>query len=167
MEEPMRRLIHLAPLVCAVTLLVACAGTDSGAAADSADTVGVGMQTPTDATPRTLASVAGRWNVSAVPESGDTTPTTLVLNATADTTGWTITFPNREPVPTSIIAVAGDSIVTQSGPYESARRPGVQVTTTSVWRLMGDHLMGTAVARYAVPGADSVLRLRTLGTRIP
>ena len=39
--------------------------------------------------------------------------------ATADTSGWTLTFPNRKPVPVRVVAVDGDSIVTEAGPYES------------------------------------------------
>lgn len=116
-----------------------------------------------------LADVAGKWNMRAVPEGGgDTTPTTLVLTATADTTGWSIAFPNRsQPVPLRVVAVAGDSIVTETGPYESARRKGVQVRTRGVMRREGDRLVGSTVSRYQTTGADSVLRLRTEATRAP
>jgi hypothetical protein len=115
-----------------------------------------------------VADVAGKWNVRAVPESGpDTTPTLLVLNITPDTTGWTMTFPNRPPVKTRVVAIAGDSIVTETGPYPSVRRKGVQVTTTAVMRLQDGKLVGTSVGHYKTTGADSVLRLRTEATRAP
>src|SRR6185437_14835213 len=42
-----------------------------------------------------LADVAGKWNMKAVPMSGDTTPTSYVLTATSNTSGWTLTFPGR------------------------------------------------------------------------
>jgi len=163
----MPRLSHLAPLACAAALLAACGGGDTDDMADMADTMGVGMQTPMAAPAMlSLADVAGRWNMRAVPESGDTTPTTFVVTATADTTGWTTTFPDRAPLATRVTA-AGDSVVTEVGPYESVRRRGVQVRTRSVLRMDGDRLTGTAVAHYVTTGADSVLRLRVEGTRAP
>jgi hypothetical protein len=119
------------------------------------------------AAPISLADVAGRWNVVATPTSGDTTPTMYVLTATADTTGWTIGFPNRDPIPTRVASVAGDSIVLTAGPFESVRRRGVQVTTHSILRREGDRLVGTTHATYATTGADNALTLRTEGTRAP
>jgi hypothetical protein len=57
--------------------------------------------------------------------------------------------------------------MTTSEPYESVRRKGVQVTTTSAFRRQGDKLVGTTVAHYKSGGADSVLRLRTEATKAP
>ena len=104
--------------------------------------------------------------MTAIPFSGDTARTTFVLTATADNTGWTLTFPGRSPEPARI-TIAGDSITTDVGPYESVRRRGVQVRTNSVMRLQNDSLVGTTVARYTTSGRDSVLRLRVMGTRAP
>ena len=165
----MRRLSALVQLCAAGALLAACGGGDTeGADTAMGDTAAMAapMAAPAGAT-LSLADVAGRWNARSVPESGDTTPTLFVLTATADTAGWTQTFPNREPVPMRVTAVGGDSIATEAGPFESVRRAGVQVRTHTVWRMMGDHLMGTTVARYETTGADSVLRFRTEATRAP
>jgi hypothetical protein len=162
----MRR-FPLLGIACCTLALAACGGGDTeGTDTAMGDTAGMVAPMPAPAA-LSLADVAGRWNMRAVPESGDTTPTMYVLTATADTTGWTITFPNREPVPTRVVAVAGDSVVTETGPYESARRRGVQVTTQAVFRMMGDSLVGTTVAHYRTTGADSVLRLRSSGTKAP
>ena len=49
-----------------------------------------------------LADVAGKWTVRATPESGDTTTTTYVLTATADTSGWTVTYPGGQPIPVRV-----------------------------------------------------------------
>lgn len=116
-----------------------------------------------------LADLAGRWNVRSVPESGtDTSATTYVFTATSDTTGWTVTFPNRQrPIPARVIATAGDSVVTEAGPFESARRRGVQVRTRNVMRLQNGQLTGMTTARYQTTGPDSVLRLRIEGMRAP
>ena len=149
---------------CCAVIIAACAG-DKGATQDSA----AGAVTPAaEPAPRviSLADVAGKWNVRAVPEAGDTTATTYVLNATADATGWTITFPGGAPIPVRV-RVDGDSILTEAGPYDSVRRKGLKVTTTTVGRMDGGSMVGTAVARYATAGSDSVLRLRFTGTRVP
>jgi hypothetical protein len=104
-----------------------------------------------------LADVAGKWDMRAVPTSGDTTSTNFVLTAT-------IKYPGRAAVPEAI-TVSGDSIITTAGPYPSFRRKGVTVTTNGVFRLQNGSLVGTNTAHYKVKTADSVLVLNTTGTR--
>jgi hypothetical protein len=166
----MRRLPYLSSLCYCAGVLAACAGSDAERAADTGATqVATQVAAPAGTATLSLSDVAGRWNVRAVPETGrDTTPSTYVLTATADTTGWTIAHPDRpRPIPTRVLASAGDSIVTEAGPFESVRREGVQVTTRTVWRRQGDRLVGASVARYQTTGADSVLRIRAEATRAP
>jgi hypothetical protein len=142
--------------LCSAILLSGCSKTETAATdTAAAEPAPAGL---------TAADVTGRWDMRAVPVSGDTTATTFVLTAGADNTGWTLTYPNRPPVPTRV-TIAGDSIVSESEPYESVRRKGVQVRTHTVLRLEGENLVGTAVARYSTKGADSVLNLRVTGTR--
>jgi hypothetical protein len=78
-----------------------------------------------------------------------------------------LNFPKRKPVPMHVVAVAGDSIVTEAGPFESVLRKGIKVTTNSVLRLQDGKLVGTTIAHYATSGADSVRNLRMEGTRAP
>jgi len=112
-----------------------------------------------------LADVAGKWNMKSVPMSGDTTTTTYVLTATSNTSGWTITLPNRpQPVPVKV-SVDGDSIMLAAGPFPSVRRRGLEVTTFSVARLQSGRLNGSTTAHYKTKGADSVLVLSTTGQR--
>ena len=112
-----------------------------------------------------LADVAGTWEMRSVPETGsDTTATVYQLVASAD--GWTLMLPDRDPIEAEV-TTSGDSIVMLAGPFESVRRDGVMVTTHSVYRLEGDRLVGTVVARYETTEADSVLRLASEGTRTP
>ena len=151
---------------CTAAAFVACAKSDD-AAGGTDTTAGAIAAATTAAQTITLADVAGRWTVRAVPETGDTTAVISQLNASADTSGWTTTLPNRPPTATRVVAVAGDSIVTENGPYESVLRKGVQVTTRSVMRLRDGKLVGYTVARYSTTGADSVLRLRTEAMRTP
>lgn len=151
-------------LCCTAIAILGCARSEEAPA--TADTAAGASATAAPA-PISLADVAGRWTVRAVPESGDTTAVVSQLNAAADTIGWTTTLPNRLPVPTRVVLVSGDSIVTENGPYESVLRKGVQVRTRSVMRLRDGKLIGNTVARYSTSGADSVLRLRTEATRTP
>lgn len=167
----MRRVARCSPILCAALLLAGCEGAgDRGADTLAADTGAAAPAAAPMPAPAgiSLATVAGRWNMRSVPESGtDTSATEYVLEATTSTGGWTITFPNREPIPTRVVAVEGDSIVVEAGPFESARRQGMQVSTHSVFRMQNDRLAGTTVARYVTTGPDSVLRLRSEGTRAP
>jgi hypothetical protein len=156
----MRRLVA----VCCAAAVVGCAKSDQGAV----DTSAAATPAPAPA-PKTiaLADVAGKWNVKGTNEAGDSTVVTYVFTATGDTSGWSITFPNRRPVPVHVVAVAGDSIVIASGPYESVLRKGVQVTTTGPIRMQDGKLLGNITARYKTKRADSVRIIRTEGVRAP
>jgi hypothetical protein len=102
-----------------------------------------------------------------VPESGtDTAATNFVLTATADTTGWVMTFPSGVKVPVHV-AVSGDSVVEKTGSFASQRRKGVKVMSEGSLRLQNGKLVGTTIAHYAKAGPDSVLRLHTEGTKMP
>jgi hypothetical protein len=87
------------------------------------------------------------------------------LSATADTSGWTLTRPDGKTVPVRVVAVGGDSVITEAGPYESALRKGVQVRSRMVLRFEGGKLVGTNEARYGLSGGDSVAQRPTEGTR--
>jgi len=157
----MRRIAHLAIATFAITAL-ACAKSGE----QTADT---GMAAAMMPAAISVADVAGTWTVTAWNERRDSVLVTSELMATADTTAWMMHLPNRNPIPVRILSVAGDSIVTESGPYESVLRKGIQVTTHSVYRLQDGKLVGTTVARYtgAGVGADSVRTIPVEGTRKP
>jgi hypothetical protein len=90
----------------------------------------------------------------------------FVFVTTSDST-YTMTFASGQKVTGRIVSIAGDSIVVEAGPYPSVLRKGVQVRTTSTLRLQDGKLVGTTTARYSSKGADSVLIVRTEGTRKP
>jgi hypothetical protein len=145
---------------CTAAAVVGCAKTETKAPAAS--------QTPPPPPALSLADVAGKWSVRGMNEARDSTLVTYQLNATADTAGWTITFPNRkQPIPARVAAVAGDSLVIEAGPYESVLRKGMQVTTHGVLRLQNGKLVGLTVAHYKTTAADSVRRIPMEGTRTP
>lgn len=147
-------------LFACAALVVACAKKDNAAASDSS----AAAAAPAAAT-ISVTDVAGMWTVRVMPETGDSTLMTYDLMATADTTSWMMHMPDGQTVPMRLIAVSGDSIVTQAGPYDSALRKGVKVTTDGVARLQDGKLVGTFVAHYNVKTADSVMRGRLEGTR--
>ena len=148
----MRRLA----LLCSGILFVACTKSET----PPPDTGMAAMPEPAPAPPAvapiSLSEVAGKYDVVGKNEAGDSTLVTYVLTATGDTTGWSITFPNRKPVPVRVVSVAGDSVVMEAGPYESAIRKGVMVTTNTVNRWQNGKLVGRTVAHYATKGPDSV-----------
>jgi hypothetical protein len=155
-------------IVCCAAVLAGCAKKDEAAvdttAMSSSSTTST-MPAPPAVTPINLADVAGKWDVRAVPTTGDTTATTYVLTAAATPAGWTLTFPGRKAAVPVNVTVDADSIIVAAGPYASVRRKGVQVTTNGSLHLQNGGLVGTTTAHYKVKTADSVLTLNTTGTR--
>jgi len=163
----LHRNTRIALCTCAV-VLAGCAKKENAAVDTSGAMASSTTATTTTATSGAvnLADVAGKWNMRAVPMNGDTTATNYVLTATSNTSGWTITFPGRPPMPVKVNA-DGDSLTIAAGPYSSVRRKGVQVTTYGTLRMQGGSLTGSTTAHYKVKGADSVLVLTTTGQRAP
>lgn len=157
-------------LACSATLLLAACAKSDQAAKDSAAGMAAApapAPAPTPPPAFSLADAAGKWQVRAVPESGtDTSATNYVLTATADTTGWLITFPSGLKVPLHV-TVSGDSLINKTGVFASQRRKGVKVMSEGSFRLQNGKLVGTTIAHYAKAGPDSVLRLHTEGTKMP
>ena len=160
----LQRSTSIAVCLCAAAL-AGCAKKDNAAVDTSSIAASSTVTTaPAAPAPLNLADVAGKWDMRAVPTTGDTSATTYVLTATSSDKGWTIKFPGRAAMPVKV-AAAGDSLIVDAGPYASVRRKGVQVTTHSVERLQGGSMVGTTTAHYNVKTADSVLTLTTSGTR--
>ncbi|HMC54330.1 MAG TPA: hypothetical protein VKH19_04100 [Gemmatimonadaceae bacterium] len=151
----------------AAMLTIGCAKKDQ-AATDSAATAAAATPAPPPApAPFSMAEAAGKWQVRSVPASGtDTSATNYVLTATADTTGWVMTFPSGVKVPLKVTP-SGDSLIVTTGSFASQRRKGVKVSTNGTFRLQDGKLVGSTTAHYAKAGADSVLQLRTEGTKMP
>lgn len=155
-----------------VAVLVGCGTADTPAdtaavAAPESGTTGVASPGVVASTPIVLSELAGTWKVRATPTSGtDTAVTEYTLTATGTTEGWKIAYANGPTIPVRVTQ-SGDSIITDAGPYESVRRKGVTVTTHGAFRREGDRLVGITTAHYNTRGADSVLTLRSEGTRAP
>jgi hypothetical protein len=149
---------------CCAIVLVGCTKPDQQAAKDTTATASPAPEPAAQAAEISLADVAGKWAMTTRAENSDSVLVRYELVATGDTTGWTINFPKRKPVPTHV-TVNGDSLVLEAGPFESVLRKGVQVRTRSVARLQDGKLVGTTVARYATKGPDTLRTLRMEGTR--
>ena len=148
---------------CCAAILVGCGKSEVQPARD---TTAVAPATPASRAAISLADIAGKWRLRTMDEAGGNVVESE-LTATVDTSGWTLTRPNRKTVPVRVVAVGGDSIITEAGPYESALRKGVQVRARMVLRLQEGKLVGTTEARYTMRGRDSVAHRPTEGTRAP
>lgn len=160
----MQRLVLLG---CAAVLASCTRAEDrSVGAASSTDTMATPPAATAEAGTISLRDLAGTWRVHSTDQGGGN-PVDTELRATADRSGWTMTGPDGKPIPVRVIAVTGDSLVTEAGPYRSFVRKGIQVTTRTVYRLQGDKMIGTTEARYKVGGRDSVAQRRSEATRVP
>ena len=148
----------------AAVVFAACSRGEEAAKADSPAAAPAAAPAPATAA-LSIADLAGRWSQETRGENSDSVLVRSEINATADPAGWTITLPGRPPMPMKV-TVAGDSIVTATGPYESVLRKGVQVTTESVSRMKDGKIVGITMAHYKTSGADSVVKLRTEMTRV-
>jgi hypothetical protein len=145
-------------LAVGISLLAACAKKEEPPAPPP-------PAAPPAAAPINMSDVAGMWTFTTKGATSDSVLVTYTLTATADTSGWILALPNRKPM-TVKVTISGDSIMTASPEYESVLRKGTQVQTFGVLRMSGDKLVGTTVAHYKTKGADSVVNLRTEGTKM-
>ncbi|NNM07095.1 MAG: hypothetical protein HKO65_18530 [Gemmatimonadetes bacterium] len=102
----------------------------------------------------------------AMTEAGDSVLVAYEMTATDGTDGWSITFPDREPIMAHTVEAAGDSVVVHLGPYPSALRDDVMVSTVTVFRMVDGSLAGYFTATYAAEGGDEILNGLQMGERI-
>ncbi len=93
---------------------------------------------------------AGSWNAKTMIGPKDSVVATFVLTIAADGKSATMKFPKRDPIPTRILAMGGDSVVAEAGPYPSVLRPGQTVNSLrTVAHYKGNAMRGTFEAQYA------------------
>ena len=111
-----------------------------------------------------LADVAGTWAMENTVKTaaGNDTTVTSELVASATRKGWTTNFPGRDPIPTRVVALGGDSVVVRAGPYASVVRTGQKVTIRETLHFKGDDVSGTMEARY---GNGAVVKGSVKGSR--
>jgi hypothetical protein len=109
-------------------------------------------------------ALQGSWYVKGLNAAGDSI-TAFILEAPADPNGWTSLLPGRDPLAIQIRGAGGDSVIFQSGPYESVLQAGVHVLTDGVLHASGDRIWGSWLSHRSVTGPDSILRGTYEGTR--
>jgi photosystem II stability/assembly factor-like uncharacterized protein len=111
-----------------------------------------------------LADIAGTWYSKTLGPK-DSVLTTTVLTTTANGKGWTMAFPTGDPVALRVVSSAGDSVVTEAGPFASRVRQGQTVTLLhSVSHYKGNEMWGTSRAQYST---GDTLTFKVTATRKP
>lgn len=97
-----------------------------------------------------LADVAGTWSIENTVKTaaGNDTVVTSELVATATRKGWVTNLAGRDPIPTRVVKVGGDSVIVTAGPFQSVVRPGQKVSIRETLHFKGNDLSGTMVAHY-------------------
>jgi len=143
-------------------LLMGC-----GKSAEKSADAEVGAADAMDETPAgiSMADLAGTWNIKSKLDGSDK-EITYGRAASGDGSAWTVNCPGLDPVPARVVAAGGDSVVWESGPFESVIRKGVTVKKSRVTaHLQNGKLTGTTTAVYDARGADTVAHLTVEGTR--
>ena len=152
---------RIALLGCAL-LVAGCSTKETPPAADTTAVA----PAPATAPAMSLESVTGTWNFRVLAMDKDTALTTHVLTATADPAGWSFVQADGEKVAVRNVAVSGDSLTSDAGPFSSGVRQGMRVREIhSVYRMQDGKLVGIVTARYDNAGADSVRQFRLEGTK--
>ena len=111
-----------------------------------------------------LSDVAGTWLTKSMVGPKDSVVTTSLMSAAADDKAWRLHLRGgHEPVAVRVVAVGGDSVVTEAGPFPSVLRPGQTVNLLrAVGHYQGDAMSGTFEAHYA---SGDVLKGKMAATR--
>jgi hypothetical protein len=98
---------------------------------------------------------AGKWNGRATVGANDSVLIVFAFTIAPDGKSATMGFYNQDPIPAHIVAVGGDSMVTEAGPFQSVLKPWESVISLlSVAHFKGDKMWGTFEAAY--PKGDPV-----------
>lgn len=146
--------MRLVPAVLVALAVVACAPADQPAVEEA----------PAPPPAPTLADFAGTWQNSAT-LTGVEAPVLSTMTGTEAGTDWTMTLEGRDPVPLQV-SIVGDSLITQTGEYESVVRPGVMVSVRTASALHDGMLMGNMVATYKTAAGEEQVTGTIQGSRV-
>lgn len=105
---------------------------------------------------------AGRWEGEVTFGPHDSITFRYVLANDGSHAIWTLTLPHHSPIPTQVVAFAGDSLVTEADGVSSILGPGQGMTRLrSVMHYGGNTLTGSMEVRYA---SGAVVRGKTRAT---
>lgn len=135
----MRRILALCTVVA-----VACAKNEQ-----PADTTAAAAPPPPPPS-ITAADLTGTWDMKTMPMDRDTVLTTGTMTSTGAADGWTMTLgASKTAIPVRIVSMAGDSVVSETGVFNSAVRRGQKVSIHSIQHLRDGKLTGVVHAKYA------------------
>jgi hypothetical protein len=121
------------------TAMFVAASVTSGAAQNAAA-----------AKPAVAQGPAGTWNGKTTMGPKDSVVATYTLTIAADGKSATMKFPDRAAMPARVVAMGGDSVVTEAGPYPSVLRKGQTVNLLrTVGHIKGNTMTGTFEAHYS------------------
>jgi len=109
-----------------------------------------------------LSDYAGTWDTRTMAGPKDSVLVNYTLAVSADGKTWTLQFPNRDPIASRVLGFGGDSVMTETGPFQSVLRPGQMVTTWTTGHYHGKTMTGTFEAHYA---SGDVLKGKVAATR--
>jgi hypothetical protein len=111
-----------------------------------------------------VAAFAGTWNTSTVLEG---TPDTVksTLNIMADG-GCTLVLADRPNIPCTT-SMSGDSLVVQTGEYESIMRKGVMTSVRTAGVMSGNMMTGHLVSTYKMPNGEQKVNGTFTSTKAP
>ena len=148
-------------LVLAVLAVAACSKTETPADTTAA----AAPATPPAPAAITAADLTGTWDVRTMPMDKDTVVATSELVATGTTDGWTMKMAgNPQPIPVKVVTIAGDSVVSTAGPFNSVVRKGQKVSVHTIMHLKDGQLTGVNHATY--PNGET-MTFRVTGTKKP
>ncbi len=147
--------MRLVPAVPVAVALAACTPAEKPAVEEA----------PAPPPAPTLADFAGTWQNSAT-LTGVEAPVLSTMTGTEAGTDWTMTIEGRPPISLQV-SIVGDSLITQTGEYESILRPGVMVSVRTASVLQGGMLMGNMVATYKTAAGEEQVTGTIQGTRVP
>jgi len=96
-------------------------------------------------------TMAGAWAMESTVKTaaGKDTVVRSLVTATADANGWVTHLAGRAPIATRVVAMGGDSVVTEAGPFQSVTRPGQTVTTHETLHFKDNAVWGAIEARFS------------------
>ncbi len=141
------RAVILLSSICLTGFAAAAVAQRPAASSKPKPAAAAGAQAAASAKP----TIAGAWAMESNVKTaaGKDTVVRSLVTATADANGWVTHLAGRAPIATRVVAMGGDSVVTEAGPFQSVTRPGQTVTTRETLHFKDNAVWGGIEARFS------------------
>ncbi|PYO91085.1 MAG: hypothetical protein DMD66_00815 [Gemmatimonadetes bacterium] len=141
------RAVILLSTICLTGFATAAVAQRPAASSKPKPAAAAGAQAAASAKP----TIAGAWAMESNVKTaaGKDTVVRSLVTATADANGWVTHLAGRAPIATRVVAMGGDSVVTEAGPFQSVTRPGQTVTTRETLHFKDNAVWGAIEARFS------------------